>query len=389
MNTPLSRGLRLVLVLAMGAWASLHAQTTDGFFTVSASVSTAGRIALPVQAVLTVQLEDVSRADARATVLAQTSEALGARRLPIAFSLKVPRAAIDPRLSYALRASIRVGSELRFTTTRHHAVLTRGAPTHLDLVLDAVPSSHAPFTPTPTPAPASRPGFALPATFTGLTPCADCAGMVQTLTLRDHGHYQLRRTYLGKPDGPFTEQGRWTVTPDGRQLTLGSGTGATRLAVTDAATLRLLDQTGRPIRSSAPLELRRTAQVDTFSESLPAAPATLKDTYWKLVELGGETVAMAAPQKREVRITLASEGARLSGFSGCNPVAGTYLLDGAALRLTHLAATLMACEPPLIALEARVLAMLGATTAYRIDGEQLSLLAGTQALARFEAVYLR
>ena len=36
-----------------------------------------------------------------------------------------------------------------------------------------------------------------------------------------------------------------------------------------------------------------------------------------------------------------------------------------------------------------VLKMLDATTAYRIEGEQLTLLGGDQVLARFEAVYLR
>ncbi len=40
-------------------------------------------------------------------------------------------------------------------------------------------------------------------------------------------------------------------------------------------------------------------------------------------------------------------------------------------------------------LESQVLKMLGATTAYRIEGEQLALLGGDQILARFEAVYLR
>jgi heat shock protein HslJ len=40
-------------------------------------------------------------------------------------------------------------------------------------------------------------------------------------------------------------------------------------------------------------------------------------------------------------------------------------------------------------LESQVLKMLGATTSYRIAGEQLTLLGGNQVLARFEAVYLK
>ncbi len=51
-----------------------------------------------------------------------------------------------------------------------------------------------------------------------------------------------------------------------------------------------------------------------------------------------------------------------------------------------MAGTMMACEPPLMELEDRFLKMLGATTGYRIEGQQLILLGGDQTLARFEAV---
>jgi heat shock protein HslJ len=54
-----------------------------------------------------------------------------------------------------------------------------------------------------------------------------------------------------------------------------------------------------------------------------------------------------------------------------------------------MAGTKMACELLLMEFESQVLKMLGATTAYRIDGEQLTLFGGDQVLARFEAVYLR
>jgi uncharacterized lipoprotein NlpE involved in copper resistance len=41
---------------------------------------------------------------------------------------------------------------------------------------------------------APKAGFALPATFAGVLPCADCAGVAHTLTLRADGMYRLRRT---------------------------------------------------------------------------------------------------------------------------------------------------------------------------------------------------
>ena len=51
----------------------------------------------------------------------------------------------------------------------------------------------------------------LPATYTGVLPCADCAGIVHTLTLRPDGLYFLRQTYLGKPGSAFSQAGGWQL----------------------------------------------------------------------------------------------------------------------------------------------------------------------------------
>jgi heat shock protein HslJ len=118
------------------------------------------------------------------------------------------------------------------------------------------------------------------------------------------------------------------------------------------------------------------------------ATATLQNTYWKLMELGGQAVVMLPNQQREVRITLNSQNSRVMGFSGCNGLVGAYVQDGQSLRFKQVAGTLMACEPPIAALENKVLDMLATTRGQRIDGQQLSLLNGSQVLARFEAVYL-
>lgn len=122
-------------------------------------------------------------------------------------------------------------------------------------------------------------------------------------------------------------------------------------------------------------------------ESVCREVTELKDTVWKLVDLNGTPVTKAPEQRREARITLAGEGARLSAFGGCNLLAGDYVQDGHALRFTQMAGTMMACEPPLMDLEVRFLKMLGDTTNFRIEGQQLILLGGDQLLARFAAVY--
>ena len=73
------------------------------------------RIALPPNAVVEIQLEDVSRADAMATVMA-TLTLNSENGPPYAFSIDYDPAQIDSRMTYALRASIRVDDQLMFTT---------------------------------------------------------------------------------------------------------------------------------------------------------------------------------------------------------------------------------------------------------------------------------
>jgi putative lipoprotein len=77
------------------------------------------RIALPPGAEVTVELQDVSRADAPAEVLAKTRmPAEGGPPYP--FELSYDPAAIDERMRYALRATITAEGRLLFTTDTHH-----------------------------------------------------------------------------------------------------------------------------------------------------------------------------------------------------------------------------------------------------------------------------
>src|SRR5512134_1939006 len=88
------------------------------------------RMALPPDAVIEVRLEDVSRADAPADVLAEQTIAANGRQVPIPFELTYSSARVEPSRRYALRAAIRTaGGELMFATTSHHAALEAGAPT--------------------------------------------------------------------------------------------------------------------------------------------------------------------------------------------------------------------------------------------------------------------
>jgi len=108
----------------------------------------------------------------------------------------------------------------------------------------------------------------------------------------------------------------------------------------------------------------------------PTAPATgteLLETYWRPVEIGGTPLTMH-PGTREPHIILRREGARVTGFAGCNTLAGGFQQDGATLRFGNLAMTRMACVGDAAnKLEAAFTKALGDTNSYRISGDTLEL----------------
>ena len=128
--------------------------------TVTGTLTYRERIMLPPDSVAKVWLLDTSRADAPATELAhQIIENPGAP--PIAFVLEYDKSAVDQRLSYGVRAEIRRGDRLLFTSDTHYPVLTQGAGETVDLLLVA-PSSAA-----------SKPDASLTNTYWKLTSIAE------------------------------------------------------------------------------------------------------------------------------------------------------------------------------------------------------------------------
>ena len=93
------------------------------------------RIALPADAVIQVQLSDVSRQDAPASVIAETTFTAAGRQVPFPFELRYRPDRIEPNHSYAVRATIRGEGRLLFTTDVVHHVITRGNPDEVSLML--------------------------------------------------------------------------------------------------------------------------------------------------------------------------------------------------------------------------------------------------------------
>lgn len=115
---------------------------------------------------------------------------------------------------------------------------------------------------------ADLPG-ALPATYTGVLPCADCPGIEYHLDLFPDRAYYLRRVYQDRPDGQFDEIGAWEVLAGGRTLVLhGEREERLRFAIKDTKTLALLDREGRPIVSRANHDLARVISFEPVEPRL-------------------------------------------------------------------------------------------------------------------------
>ena len=82
------------------------------------------RQALPDDARLTVQLQDVSLADVAAVVVGEQSMLTGGKQVPIAFEVSFDPSEIKPSHSYSLRATISTADGLALTTTQAYPVLT-------------------------------------------------------------------------------------------------------------------------------------------------------------------------------------------------------------------------------------------------------------------------
>lgn len=209
-------------------------------------------------------------------------------------------------------------------------------------------------------------------TYTGVIPCADCPGIEETLTLNPDNTFNLKRIYQERSPEPFVATGHWII--EGSKLILTEKSGKQFYEIVGRHTLRHLDQSGNPIDTKANTELQR----------LGSPTMQLLDTRWQLIELEGQSVPTEPAIRREIQMTLFGQDAHVSGFSGCNRFFGQYELKEDQLRFSEIAGTRMACPPPAMELENKVLAMFASVTTYHLEGKFLFLLNGQALLAKFE-----
>lgn len=108
---------------------------------VSGTVTYRERVAMPENAVLTVQLQDVSRADAPAQIIAEQRTTFAGRQVPLPFELHYDPAKIDPKRTYTVSARITLDNQLRFLNTSAYLVLTQGNPVKLNILVHSAAAS--------------------------------------------------------------------------------------------------------------------------------------------------------------------------------------------------------------------------------------------------------
>jgi heat shock protein HslJ/uncharacterized membrane protein len=103
------------------------------------------------------------------------------------------------------------------------------------------------------------------------------------------------------------------------------------------------------------------------------ASTTLEGSVWRLTHLRGQGAQALAGLP--TGITVRFEAGQVQGFDGCNQLAGSYTIAGDRLILGQLAGTMMACEPPVTAIETAFRGAFTGTLRFSVAEGRLTLAA--------------
>lgn len=128
-----------LLGLVALAGAGCQANGPEGI-AVAGTVTWAGDATLPPGAVVSVQLRDISRADAPAPLIA-VQEITSKVTKPVAFDLAMPTKGIDPRSRLSLGVRITAGERLIYVSDTVNPVPVAGPEGPMEVVVVPVPRS--------------------------------------------------------------------------------------------------------------------------------------------------------------------------------------------------------------------------------------------------------
>ena len=133
--------MRKLLLIGVLVLSVLLISSCGGGATVSGEVTYLQRIALPDDAVVTVQLLDVSKQDVAASILGEQVIETDGAQVPIPYEVEYDEGDIDERFTYSVSAKITDGSgKLLFISDTVNPVITRDNPTE-DVEIITVPVS--------------------------------------------------------------------------------------------------------------------------------------------------------------------------------------------------------------------------------------------------------
>lgn len=238
--------IRLFISLFIGCMGGLFAQTITGEALIRE------KIALQPDTIFTATLQDVSRMDTLAIVLGKTI--IKSPNSPIKFSIDFDKSKINPSHTYTVRATIHDSNKkLLYTTDTAYRVLTGGQGMSVSMLLKKV----TPIEPE------------LPASFTGVLPCADCEGIEYRLNLLPNHVFYLSTTYLGKKEGENRFDDIGTYSTKNTIFTLKGGREAPIFfEMQSRNVLRKLDMGGKPIVSKLNYDLKRDTRYQPLSPRL-------------------------------------------------------------------------------------------------------------------------
>jgi len=344
-------GLLALLATLLAAACTTPGPTT----TISGSATYRERMALPADAVFEATLEDVSRADAPATVVASTR--VNSPAVPIAFAIAVDPVRIDASRRYVVRGRITLNGQLMFISDTAYPVFGAASVRRVDSML--LRRAGGPM----------GDAHRMRGLYRYMADAAsffDCASGDQFPVLDDGASVALQRAYVAARSAP----------------------GVAMLATVDARIVsRALEDGGAP-RPVLQVERFVAIAAQAQCEVVASSAVSLENTYWKLIALRGKPVT-TADRQREAHLILQPEQHRVSGSGGCNRIAGGYTLAGDRLTFGRAAGTMMACVDGMEQ-ERAFLDTLGVVARWRVDGQRLELSDSRgEVVLRFEAVALR
>ncbi|MEX2125276.1 MAG: YbaY family lipoprotein [Woeseia sp.] len=312
---------------------------------ITGSLTYRERIALPPGSIARVTLSDISRADAAAPVIVETSVELGNRQVPVPFELTVPGDDLEPGSRYAVRGEIRdADGRLIWTTDTANSIDADEMSIDLGtLLLVRAPSDTGNV----------APGSADESLFTarGNEPGWLLTIDAQNMTLK--WNYGDDETVVPVPE----------PSPSG-----ASGDGRSYVSVTEAQDLRVdvVDRICRDSMTGMPHPNGVTVSIDGQTlQGCGGSPASLlQDGEWVVEDIAGKGIIDSS----RATLNFGADGS-LAGRASCNSYGATWTLSGEGLAVGQARGTLMACAPALDGQEREFLRLLGAASHFDITDD--------------------